>query len=154
MTNHCNQSASGVPVEHLEDPTHSPVYLQPVLCHLCKNLVRHELSRLQLEIFFPSVPSTGGSEDPGWTLTFLIEPFGCVVAPPLFNNRAEGKVTAREHSVGGATLDTCGCVQDDAFVVHRCKPKQYNGWPHDHWSPGPFPIPHQGMRKMLLSTRV
>ena len=28
----------------------------------------------------------GGSEDPGWTLTFLIKPLGQVVAPPLCNN--------------------------------------------------------------------
>ena len=59
----------------------------------------------------------GGSEDPGWTLTFLIEPLGQVVAPSLCDNQAEGRVTAREHSVGGAMLNTCGCVQDDAFVV-------------------------------------
>ena len=59
----------------------------------------------------------GGSEDPGWTLTFLIESLGWVVAPPLCNNRSEGRVTTREHSVGGAMLDTCGCVQDDAFLV-------------------------------------
>ena len=38
---------------------------------------------------------------------FLNEPHGHVVAPPLFNNRAEGKVMANEHSVGGAILDTC-----------------------------------------------
>ena len=61
--------------------------------------------------------SLGGSEHPGWTLTCLIKPLGQVVAPPLFDNHAEGKVTAREHSVGGAMLDTCGCVRDDAFVV-------------------------------------
>ena len=59
----------------------------------------------------------GGSEDPGWTLTFLIEPLGWVVAPPLCDNSAEGRVTAREHSVGGTILDACGCVQDDAFVM-------------------------------------
>ena len=59
----------------------------------------------------------GGSEDPGWTLTILIKPLGQVVAPPLFDNHAEGKVTTREHSVGGVMLDTCGYVQNDAFIV-------------------------------------
>ena len=51
--------------------------------------------------------SLGGTEDTGWTLMFLIEPCGGVVAPHLFDNRAEGKVMANEHSVGGAVLDTC-----------------------------------------------
>ena len=47
----------------------------------------------------------------------MIKPFGWVVAPPLCNNQAEGRVTAREHSVGGAILDTWEYVQDDAFAV-------------------------------------
>ena len=59
----------------------------------------------------------GESEDPGWTLTFLIKSLGWVVAPPLCNNQAEGRVTAREHTVGGAMLNTCGCVRDDALAV-------------------------------------
>ena len=115
MTNHCNKSRSGIPVEHLENPGHSPVNLQLVLCHLCDNLVRSKLPnwRYSSQVLHP----LGGSEDPGWTLTFLIEPLGQVVAPPLFNNHAEGKVTTREHSVGGAMLNTCRCVGDDAFVV-------------------------------------
>ena len=61
----------------------------------------------------------GGSKDPGWTLKFLIKPCGCVVAPPLFDNQAEGKVTASKHSVGGAILDICLCVQEDAFVAAK-----------------------------------
>ena len=118
MTNHCSQSRSGVPVEHLKNPGHGPVNFQPVLCHLCNNLVRCELPRSQLKVFMLQVlHSLGGSEDSGWTLTFLIKSLGQVVAPPLCDNQAEGRVTTREHSVGGAMLDTCGCVQDDAFVV-------------------------------------
>ena len=58
MTNHCNKSRSGVPVKHLENPGHGPVNLQLVLCYLCNNLVRCKLPRLQLEVFFPSAPST------------------------------------------------------------------------------------------------
>ena len=57
-----------------------------------------------------------GSEDPGLTLTLLNEPHGHVVAPPLFNNRAEGKVMASKHSIRGAILDTCLCTQEDAFM--------------------------------------
>ena len=57
----------------------------------------------------------GGSEDPGWTLTFLIELLGWVVAPPLCDNQAEGRVTAMEHSVGGTIPETC--VRDDVFVA-------------------------------------
>ena len=53
--------------------------------------------------------SLGGSEDPGWTLMFLYE--------PLFDNQAEGKVMANEHSVGGAIPDTCLYTQEDAFVA-------------------------------------
>ena len=83
----------------------------------------------------------GGSEDPGWTLTFLIKPLGQVVASPLFNNHAEGKVTTREHSVGGAKLDTC-VFKMMLLWWHRHGPEQYNGWPCDHSSPGPTPIPH------------
>ena len=59
----------------------------------------------------------GGLEDPGWTLTFLIKPHGCDMVPLLFDNQAEGKVMASEHSVGGAILDTCMCAQEDAFVA-------------------------------------
>ena len=61
--------------------------------------------------------SLGGLEDPGWTLMFLIEPCGHVVAPPLFDNQAEGKVMTIEHSVGGVVLNTCLCAQEDAFVA-------------------------------------
>ena len=39
--------------------------------------------------------------------------------PPLFNNGAEGKVMASEHSVGGAILDTYLCVWEDAFVAAK-----------------------------------
>ena len=70
-------------------------------------------SRYSSQVF----QSLGGSEDPGWTLTFLIKPRWCIVAPPLFDNQAEGKVMANEHSVGGAILDTCLCTQEDAFVA-------------------------------------
>ena len=35
------------------------------------------------------------------------------------DNRAEGKVTTSEHSVGGAILDTCLCIQEDAFVAAK-----------------------------------
>ena len=59
MTNHCNQYGSGVPVEHLEDPSHCPVYLQPFLCNLCDNLVRCKFSWLQLEVFLPGVQVAG-----------------------------------------------------------------------------------------------
>ena len=45
------------------------------------------------------------------------EPCEQVVAPPLFNNLAEGKVMANEHSVGGAILDTCLCTLEDSFVT-------------------------------------
>ena len=48
---------------------------------------------------------------------FLNEPCGHEMTPPLFNNQAEGKVMANEHSVGGAILDTCLCTQEDAFVA-------------------------------------
>ena len=61
--------------------------------------------------------SLGGSEDPGWTLTFLSEPCGYVMAPPLFDNQAEGKVMANKHSVGGVILDTCLWAQEDTFVA-------------------------------------
>ena len=70
-------------------------------------------SRYSSQVF----QSLGGSEDPGWTLTFLNEPHGCVVAPPLFSNRAEGKVMANKHSVGGVILNICLCTQEDAFVA-------------------------------------
>ena len=63
----------------------------------------------------------GGSEDPGWTLTFLIKPCGHIVAPPLFHNQAEGKVTASEHSVGDAILDTCLCIREDAFGTAKAR---------------------------------
>ena len=46
-----------------------------------------------------------------------MEPFGQVVAPPLCDNQVEGRVTAREHSDGGAMLETCACVGDDAFAA-------------------------------------
>ena len=36
---------------------------------------------------------------------------------PFVDNHAEGKVTAGDHSVGGAMLNTCRCVRDDAFVA-------------------------------------
>ena len=39
------------------------------------------------------------------------------MAPPLCDNQAEGRVTAREHSVGGTVLDACECAQDNAFAV-------------------------------------
>ena len=48
---------------------------------------------------------------------FLYEPCRCVVVPPLFDNQAEGKVMANEHSVGGAIPDTCLYTQEDAFVA-------------------------------------
>ena len=47
---------------------------------------------------------------------FLNKPCEYVVAPPLFDNQAEGKVMGNEHSVGDAILDTCLCAQEDAFV--------------------------------------
>ena len=50
-------------------------------------------------------------------LTFLNEPCGHVVTPPLFDNQAEGKVMASKHSVGGAILDICMCAQEDAYVA-------------------------------------
>ena len=70
-------------------------------------------SRYSSQVFHPP----GGSDDLGWTLTFLIKPFGWVVAPPLCDNQVEDRVTAREHSVGGAVLDTCECAGDDAFAA-------------------------------------
>ena len=45
VTNHCNQSQSGIPVKHLKNPIHGPVYFQLVLCHHCNDLVRCELTR-------------------------------------------------------------------------------------------------------------
>ena len=59
----------------------------------------------------------GGSEDSEWTFTFLIEPFGLVVSPPLCNSQDDGRVIASEHSAGGAMLETCACVGVDAFSV-------------------------------------
>ena len=50
-------------------------------------------------------------------MTFCSESHGHVVAPPLFDNQAEGKVIANEHSMGGAMLDTCLCTPEDAFVA-------------------------------------
>ena len=100
--------------------------------------------RYSSQVFHP----LGGSEDPGWTLTFLIEPFRHVVATPLCNNQAEGRVTAREV----LSLTLVDVFQMMLLWWHRCEPEQYNGWPHDHWSPGPIPIPHQGRRKRLSST--
>ena len=44
-----------------------------------------------------------------------MEPFGQVVAPPLCDSQADGRVTAREHLVGGAMLETCACVGVNAF---------------------------------------
>ena len=41
------------------------------------------------------------------------------MAPPSFNNRAEGKVMASKHSVGGSTLNTCMYIQEDAFVAAK-----------------------------------
>ena len=70
-------------------------------------------SRYSSQVF----QSLEGSEDPGWTLTFLIEPHRHVVPPSLFNNQAEGKVMASKHSVGGVMLDTCLCAGEDAFVA-------------------------------------
>ena len=117
MTNHCNQSGSGVPVEHLKDPSHYPVYLS-LFCAISVTIWSGVNSpgfnwRYSSQVF----QSLGGSEDPGWTLIFLIEPCGCVVAPSLFDNQAEGKEMASEHSVGGAILDTCLCTQKDTFVA-------------------------------------
>ena len=81
MTNHCNRSRSAVPVKHLENPGHSPVNLKPVLCHLYNNLVRCKLPGFDWRYSSQVLHPLGGSEDPGWTLTFLIEPLGWVVAP-------------------------------------------------------------------------
>ena len=39
------------------------------------------------------------------------------MATSLCDNQAEGRVTARQHSVGGAILDTCGCARDDTFAA-------------------------------------
>ena len=50
----------------------------------------------------------GGSEDPGWTLTFLIKPLEWFVASSLCNIQVEGRVITRKYSVGGTMLDTCG----------------------------------------------
>ena len=46
-----------------------------------------------------------------------MEPFGWVVASPLCDSQAEGRVTAREHSVGGTMLETCAYVGNDAFAA-------------------------------------
>ena len=48
---------------------------------------------------------------------FHSEPQGQVVAPPLFDNHAEGKLMANEHSIGGAMLDTCLCILKDTFAT-------------------------------------
>ena len=37
------------------------------------------------------------------------------MAPPLCDSQADSRVIAREHSVGGAMLETCACVGVDAF---------------------------------------
>ena len=117
MANHCNQSGGEVPVKHLQDPSHCPVYFQSVLCNLCNNLIRCKFSWLRLEVFFPGILVTGRVRRSRMDLDILIEPCGHVVAPPLFDNQAEGKVMANEHSVGGTILDTCLCAQEDAFVA-------------------------------------
>ena len=64
MTNHCNQSGSGVPVKHLEDPSHCPFYLQPVPCNLHINLVSCKFVWLRLEVFLSGVPVTGRVRGP------------------------------------------------------------------------------------------
>ena len=48
----------------------------------------------------------GGLDDPGLTFTFQIEPLGLVVAPPLWESWADGKLMAKEHSVRGVIIDT------------------------------------------------
>ena len=57
VTNHCNQSWSGIPVKHLKNPGHIPVYFQLVLCHHCNDLVRCELARFRLKVLLPGFPS-------------------------------------------------------------------------------------------------
>ena len=110
MTNHCNQSGGGVPVEHLKNPSHCPVYLQPVPCNLCNNLVRCKFSWLQLEVFFPGVAFAAGVRGSRMDLDISYQALQACRGSPLFDNQAEGKVMANEHSVGGAILDTCLCI--------------------------------------------
>ena len=118
MTNHCNQSGSGVPVKHLKNPSHCPVYslFHAISATICLGV---NSPGFDWRYFSQVFHLLGRSEDPGWTLTFLIKPHGCVVAPHLFNNQAEGKVMASEHSVEGAILDSCLCAQEVAFVAAK-----------------------------------
>ena len=48
----------------------------------------------------------GGLDDPRSTFTFQIESLGLVVAPPLWESRADSKPMAKEHSVRGAMVNT------------------------------------------------
>ena len=48
----------------------------------------------------------GGLDDLRLTFTFWIKPLGLVVAPPLRESQADSKSMAKEHSVGGAMVNT------------------------------------------------
>ena len=119
MTNHCNQSGGGVPVNHLKNPSHCPVYLQPVLCNPCNNLIRCKSSWLQLEVFLPGVPFARRVQGSRMDLDISYRILQACCGSPLFDNWAESKVTASKHSVGGAILDTCLCIREDAFVAAK-----------------------------------
>ena len=83
MTNHCNKSRSGVPVKHLENPGHCPVNLQPVLSISATIWSGVNSPGFNWRYYSQVLHLLGGSEDPGWTLTFLIKPLGWLVAPPF-----------------------------------------------------------------------
>ena len=53
-----------------------------------------------------SFQGPGGLVRPGSTLMLRIEPLGLVVTPPLLDSRAEGRLIAWEHSIGGARTGT------------------------------------------------
>ena len=98
--------------------------------------------------------SLGGSEDPGWTLTFLNGLHRCVVAPPLFDNRAEGKVMANEHCW------KC-CTQHLSVSLRRCfcgnTGMSKSSVVVSHMITGhlaPLPTPHLSRRKMLSSKEI
>ena len=48
----------------------------------------------------------GGLNDPRSTFTFQVKPLSLVVAPPLWESWADGKPMVKEHSVGGAMVNT------------------------------------------------
>ena len=140
MTNHCNKSRSGVPVKHLENPGHSPVFswFFAISVTIWSGVNspgfdwRYSSQMLHL---------LGGPEDPGWTLTFLIEPLGWYVAPLCLI------IMQKARRPPGSTLEVLYLILMGVFKMtllwwHRHGPEQYSGWPHDHWSPGPTPIPH------------